>query len=107
MNLTWWLAIAPEIALVVLLFIVLLYHRLVKPDEHRRAGLFTAWGAFVTLLLTLGIWFFGNEPSSEPVLIWGGMLRHDGVTLVFRVMFQSALMLVSLISMDTKFPAKE
>ena len=106
MNLSWWLAIAPEIALTVLLFIVLLYHRFVKPDEHRRVGLFTAWGGVVVLLLTFGLWFFANEPNGElglgESLIWGGMIRHDLVTLVFRVMFQSALILVSLISMDTK-----
>ena len=110
MNLSWWLAIAPEIALTILLFVVLLYHRLVKPDEHRQVGLFTAWGGFAVLLLTLGLWFFAGEPNGDlglgESLIWGGMLRHDLVTLVFRVMFQSALVLVSLISMDTKFLQK-
>jgi NADH-quinone oxidoreductase subunit N len=109
-NLSWWLAIAPEIALTILLFIVLLYHRLVKPGEHRQVGLFTAWGGFAVLLLTLGLWFFAGEPNGAlelgESLIWGGMLRHDLVTLVFRVMFQSALVLVSLISMDTRFLQK-
>jgi NADH-quinone oxidoreductase subunit N len=105
-NLSWWLAITPEIALTILLFIVLLLHRFYKPEEHRRVGVFTAWGAFVTLLITLGLWFFAGEPNGATSLgeslVWGGMLRHDLVTLVFRVMFQSALMLVSLISLDTK-----
>ena len=78
----------------------------VKPDEHRRVGLFTAWGGVVVLLLTLGLWFFANEPNGDlglgGSLMWGGMIRHDMVTLVFRVIFQAALILVSLISMDTK-----
>jgi NADH-quinone oxidoreductase subunit N len=105
-NLSWWLAIVPEIALTILLFIVLLYYRFVGPNEQRRIGLLTAWGGFVVLLLTLGLWFFAGEPNGElglrESMIWGGMIRHDLVTLVFRVMFQSALVLVSLISMDTK-----
>lgn len=101
---SWWFAIAPEISLLILLFVVLLYHRFVKPEEYRQIGLFTAWGATIVLLMTLGLWFFAGEPGAQAPLseslMWGGMIRHDMVTLVFRVMFIGALILTSLISMD-------
>lgn len=101
---SWWYAVAPEISLVILLFVVLLYHRFVKPEESRRIGQFTAWGAGIILLLTLGLWIFAGEPNANATLgeslMWGGMIRHDLVTLVFRVMFLTALMLTSLVSLD-------
>jgi NADH-quinone oxidoreductase subunit N len=104
--LSWVLAIVPEISLLVLLIIVFLYDRLVNPAERRRVGLLNAWGAFVILLITVGIWLLLDEPNGQTglseSLIWGRMLRHDLVTLVFRVMFLVALMLTSLISVDVK-----
>jgi NADH-quinone oxidoreductase subunit N len=96
----------PEISLLILLLVVFLFDRLVKPAERRRIGLLNAWGAFAILLLTFGLWLFANEPNSELALpdslIWGGMLRNDLVTLVFRVMFLVALMVTSLISLDVE-----
>ncbi|MCP5099771.1 MAG: NADH-quinone oxidoreductase subunit N, partial [Chloroflexi bacterium] len=97
----WVAALLPEILLTVLLFTVQIYDRAAKPVERNRLGLVTAWGAFTILLITLGVWLLGNEPNN-PVLVWGGMIRHDLVALVFRVMFLTALMLTSLISMDVK-----
>lgn len=100
-----WLAIVPEIALTVLLFVILLYHRFLAPSEHRRVGVFTAWGAFVILLMTMGLWVAGEPSSSASLsdsLFWGGMMRHDLVTLVFRVMFLLALMLTALLSLDVE-----
>lgn len=105
-NLTpsWVVALTPEIGLLILLFVVLLYDRFLKPEERRQVGLLTAWGAGIILAVTLGLWFFFDEPDLQATLaeslIWGGMIRHDLVTLVFRVMFLAALILTSLISMD-------
>ncbi len=105
-SLSWVLALVPEIALVILLFVVLLYDRTLKPEERRKVGQLTAWGAFVTLLLTFGLWLFMDIPDASATLndslIWGGMIRDDLVTLVFRVMFLTALMMTSLISMDVE-----
>jgi NADH-quinone oxidoreductase subunit N len=95
------LAITPEILLLLLAIIVLLYDHALKPTERRRIGLISAWGGFATLLVTLGIWIFLDQPSTEPVLYWGGMISQDLVTLVFRIMFLLAVMAVSLISMDS------
>lgn len=101
---SWILAIVPELSLLILLLLLLLYDRLLKPENRRNVGLFTAWGAFVILLITFGLWFILGEPSGATSLgeslIWGGMLRHDLIALVFRVMFLSALVLTSLLSLD-------
>jgi NADH-quinone oxidoreductase subunit N len=94
------LAIAPEIALVILAILVLFFDRAVKPSERRSLGLLTAWGGFVILLGTLALWYFFDQPSIEPVLYWGGMVRQDLVTLVFRVMFLIALAITALLSLD-------
>lgn len=99
-----WLAIMPEISLLVLLVALLIYERGLLPAEKRKLGLFTAWGSFIILLATFGLWYFFNIPNMNDglsqSLVWGGMLRQDMVTLVFRVMFLFALLLTSLVSLD-------
>ena len=103
-TLDWVLALVPELSLVILLAVVLLYDRIIKPEERRRIGLLTAWGAFVALLLTMGLWLGLDQPNNltgiGESLMWGGMIRFDLVTLVFRVMFLVALMVTALISLD-------
>ncbi|MCB9445132.1 MAG: NADH-quinone oxidoreductase subunit N [Ardenticatenaceae bacterium] len=102
-TLDWVLALVPELSLLILLAIVLFYDRLIKPEDRRRIGLLTAWGAFIILLLTLGLWLGLDQPNNIAAaseLIWGGMIRFDMVTLVFRVMFLIALMVTALISLD-------
>lgn len=103
-TLSWVLALAPEIALLVVLFLVLVYERLFKPENPRQVGLFTAWGGVAVLLLTVVLYWLFREPDpvwtlSESVF-WGGMMRNDLVTFVFRLMFFSALILTALLSMD-------
>lgn len=107
-TLSWYLALAPEITLAILLVAIQVYSRMLPSDQQRKVGLMTAWGAFIILLLTLGLWYFASEPSNElnddlgATLIWGGMIRHDLITLVFRVIFLAALTTTSLISLDVK-----
>lgn len=104
---TWVAALAPEIGLTILLFIVLIYDRFLKPEDRRRVGLMTAWGAFITLLVVLGLWFFFDMPSSQwtldESLMWGGMIRFDMVSMVFTVLFLVALILTSLLAMDVPY----
>lgn len=101
---SWVLALVPELSLAVLLVAIQVYDRVIRPANRRQVGLMTAWGTLVILLLTLGLWLFFGEPDRTAglgqTLIWGGMIRHDLVTLVFRVMFLLALMITSLISLD-------
>lgn len=111
-SLDWFLAILPEICLIILIAIVLIYDRSLKPTNRRNVGLVTAWGSFIILLLTLGLWIFFDSPKTsnlgDPIanltnsLYWGGMIRNDLITLIFRVIFLSALMIVSLLTLDSK-----
>jgi NADH-quinone oxidoreductase subunit N len=96
------LALAPELALLILVGFVLFYDRALRPKERRKIGLIVAWGSLVILLGTVAMWLFLNEPGETPTAIWGGLFRHDQFTLVFRVMFLSALLLTSLASLDDK-----
>ncbi|MEZ4515483.1 MAG: NADH-quinone oxidoreductase subunit N [Chloroflexota bacterium] len=101
---SWFLALAPEIALVILLFFVLSYDRIFKPDDKRQVGQFVAWGALAILIMTVGLYLLFQQPNafwsvSESVF-WGGMIRNDLVTFVFRIMFLSALTLTALLSQD-------
>jgi NADH-quinone oxidoreductase subunit N len=73
-----------------------------KRGDQRGLGLTTAWGTFFILLITIGIWFFLDQPNAQPELYWGGMIRQDLVTLVFRVIFLIALLITALISLDFK-----
>jgi NADH-quinone oxidoreductase subunit N len=96
------LALVPEMSLLVLAVVVLLYDRALKPDQRRNIGLISAWGSFVILLITFALWLFFDEPGPRSQLMWGGMISHDLMTLVFRVMFLLALMVTCLISLDTE-----
>ncbi len=104
---TWVAALAPELGLLILLLLVIAYDRFLKPEDLRRVGLMTAWGALITLLVVLGTWLFFDMPNSQwtldESLMWGGMIRFDMVSLVFSVMFLIALMLTSLVAMDVPY----
>lgn len=97
-----YLALTPEIGLIILAAIVLVFGRQPVGERRRQVGVLTAWGTAIILGYTLALWYFFGQPSAEPVLLWGGMFRHDLVTLVFRVMFLGAALLTSLLSVDTK-----
>ena len=101
---SWVLALAPEIGLLVVLFCVLIFDKLFKPSNSRQVGLFTAWGGVAVLVLTAALFWIFNEPNRLWTLsesaFWGGMIRNDLVTFVFRLMFLSALILTALLSID-------
>lgn len=109
-TLDWYLFLVPEIALTILLFGIQIYSRMLPANRQRGVGLLTAWGAFVILIITLAVWWYGGVPNGETTLqdslIWGGMLRNDLITLVFNVMFLVALMTTCLVSLDTPYLQK-
>ena len=94
------LALAPEIGLLILAIMVLLFEKGFRPENRRGLGILSAWGTFIILLVTVGLWLFFDQPSMEPASYWGGMIRQDMVTLVFRVMFLIVLLATILISLD-------
>ncbi len=99
-----YLAIVPEILLVFLLCGVITYDRVLRTGgkSRRPVGLMAAWGFVAVLIVVAGMKLLFDVPgdASASETIWGGMIRHDGVTLIFRVMFLIAAILTSLISID-------
>lgn len=99
-------AVLPELLLLILVFAVIFYDLLLKPAVPRRVGLLAAWGSVAILLVTLGVWWLFDYPTAglnwTEDLYWGGMIRNDLVTLVFRVMVLAALTLTCLLSIDVK-----
>lgn len=107
----WYLFLLPEISLTILLFGIQIYSRVLPSDKQRNVGLMTAWGAFVVLIITLALWWFGGIPGDPSLpwtdsVVWGGMLRNDWITLVFRVIFLVALMTTCLISLEVPWLQK-
>ncbi len=96
------LALAPELGLLILAILILFLDKVFKRGNQRGLGLTTAWGAFIILLVTLGIWFFLDQPNAQPQMYWGGMIRQDLVTLIFRIIFLVVLLVTALISLDFK-----
>lgn len=94
------LAVTPALGLLILAILLLLVERFINPDQRRKLGIITAWGAFIILLVTIGIWQFMDQPSLQPVSYWGGMIRQDLVSLIFNIMFLIALLVTALISLD-------
>ncbi len=97
-TLEWGMALVPELLLLLLMMLVLFYNKLKKSASPRDVGLLTAWGAFAILLTAVALSFSGTPASAE--VMWGGMIRGDMATLVFRVIFLSALIITALLSID-------
>src|ERR1041384_5101821 len=91
------LAVLPEILLVALAALVMGLDLLWPENRKRALGLFAAGGLGLILVLTL----IFARPSAEQALIFGGMLRDDWASYVFRMLFIFSGMIVALISLDS------
>ena len=91
-------AILPEIGLVVLGLIVLVYDLALRGEGKRGLGWLTAGGLAVVFLLTL----IFSRPGDESVEVWGGMLRHDWLGFSFTLLFLFGAALTSLFAMEMK-----
>jgi len=86
MNVTtsaWFLAVLPEVALIVLAAVLILLGMLKRDRTNRVIGCVTAGG----MLLIIGLAFLFSRPGAQGVLIWGGMLRQDSAVFLFRILF--------------------
>lgn len=91
------LAVLPEILLVALAVLVMGLDLLWPESRKRALGLLAAGG--LGLIFVLGVIF--SRPSAENALIFGGMLRDDWASYVFRLLFIFSGMIVALISLDS------
>lgn len=91
------LAILPEFLLVLLAGLVMALDVLWPASRRRAIGWITAGGFGVIAVVTLI--FSQNNPASP--LIFGGMIRDDGVAFFFRLLFIFSGMIVALLSVDS------
>ncbi len=92
------LAILPEILLLVLAGIVLLFDAIWTEDKRRNLGWLVAGGSVLIMTLSLAL----ATPDGSNELIWGGMLRHDWVGFVFKMLFIFGVGITALFAMDVK-----
>jgi len=86
------LAILPEIGLVLLAALMLVFDLVWRDERIERLAWFTTAG----LVLIMATSILYSQPGDEPLLLWGGMLRLDMTGFVFRMMFLAAAALTSL-----------
>jgi NADH-quinone oxidoreductase subunit N len=89
-------AILPEILLLILALLILIFD-LALPEKYRGN---LGWITAVGLALIMGACLIFARPGEEPLLVWGGMLRFDWLGFVFSMMFLFAASITALVSMD-------
>jgi len=91
------LAVLPEILLTILAVVVILLDAFSPESRRRQVGYVAAFGMFAIAAVTVLI----APPSAATQFMWGGMIRHDTLSQLFRTMVIVAGGLASLISMDS------
>ena len=92
------LAILPEILLLVLAGVILTLDLVWRSRRGFYLGWITAGGLLIILVLSLAL----SRPDSTEQLIFGGMLRHDWPAFTFRLIFLFAAAITSLLSTDLR-----
>jgi NADH-quinone oxidoreductase subunit N len=77
------LAVLPEIALLALITIVFIADLILHGKQNSNLAGITAAGIAAIFVLTL----IYARPGESEELIWGGMLRHDWLAFVFKLLF--------------------
>jgi NADH-quinone oxidoreductase subunit N len=89
-------AIAPEIGLTIMAIVVLFLDVYLPESQRRNIAYVTAVGLAVVAITPL-IW----QPTGSD-LYWGGMVRHDALAQIFKVMVVLAGALTALMAMNMK-----
>lgn len=92
------LALLPEIMLLVLGFLVLVFDLLWSQERRRDLGWLTAGGLGVIAVVSLAF----ARPGDQSLVIWGGMLRHDWMGFVFKLLFIFGAGITSLFAMEMR-----
>jgi NADH-quinone oxidoreductase subunit N len=92
---TMFLAILPEILLLLLGIIILIVEPFWKGEQHRNAGWLTAGG----LLAVMAISLVAGRPG-QPETVFGGMLRYDWLGFFFKMMFIFGAAITALFMVD-------
>lgn len=92
------LAILPEIGLVVLAGLILVFDLIWRDRRPRSLGWLTAGGMLLIGVLALAF----AHPGNQPTLILGGMLRLDWMAFVFRFIFVFGAGVTALFAMENE-----
>ncbi len=90
-----WRSILPEIGLLILAFILLIFDLIWLKQPQTRAK-WLGWMTSIGVILIMGICVVFALPQGQGSLEWGGMLRFDMAGFVFRMIFLSAAALTAL-----------
>ncbi|MBI5824285.1 MAG: NADH-quinone oxidoreductase subunit N [Chloroflexi bacterium] len=90
-------SILPEILILVLGILILVFEPFWKEDQRRNAGWLTAGGLFAAIIISL---LFGQP--GEPTSVLGGMIRFDWLGFFFKLLFMFAGAVTALLLMDHK-----
>ncbi len=92
------LAILPEISLLVLAALVMLLDVIWDEERRRDLGWLVAGGIGVILAVSLML----ARPGPDSVEVWGGMLRHDWLGFVFKMVFLFGAGVTSLFAIEMR-----
>ncbi len=90
-------SILPEILILTLGILILIFEPFWKEDQRRNAGWLTAGGLFIAIIISL---LFGQP--GEPTSVLGGMIRFDWLGFFFKILFMFAGAVTALLLMDHK-----
>jgi NADH-quinone oxidoreductase subunit N len=90
------LAIMPEISLIILATVILIFDAVWKPQQRRTLGWITAVGLLLILLLSV----FIARPGAEPKLVFGGMLSYDWFSFAMKMIFLFGAAITALFALD-------
>ena len=95
LSLSMFLAILPDILIVVLGAVVMLIDLLTSDDHKGALGWTTAAGT----LLIIGVSLLVARPPAKAELMWGGMVRFDWLAFIFKMIFLFGAGITSLFAM--------
>jgi NADH-quinone oxidoreductase subunit N len=96
-------AIAPEIGLTILMVVVLALDVFLPESQRRSIAFVTAFGMLGTAAAAFLLW--APSPATEG-LYWGGMVRHDMLALIFKIIVLVGGALTALQALDVPFLAR-
>jgi len=92
------LTLIPEITLILLIPLIMALDVIWPESRRRQLGLVTAIGFFAAIVLALVF----SVPNGENALLFGGTLRNDLASFLFRVIFMFAGGITALLSLDVE-----
>ncbi len=90
-------SIAPELGLTIMAIVVLFLDVYLPESQRKNIGYVAAFG-LIGLAATPLIW----APDAETMSYWGGMVRHDALSQIFKVMILLGAGITCLIAVDTR-----